>query len=288
MAASRSTRRRPRSRSQSTRKPGARAACPAAGRTRAASLHVEHADPLEALAGAARERRACLAVVGTRGRGRCAAGSSARCRPSSSARRGASHARLRAVPPVWRSFASRSPRVACRSRRRGRQIRQYGDGPAGRHVRRVGGHDRTDRRPVRARSVRFAARPCAHRRVPRGGRRIGLLRQRGHRLRRGLRADRGVGLRHGVLRRLHRREEPVGRQPVRVRGDHVGVRGAPRAPAAGPDVRDPRRARHARRLHCPRRGIDLGLLVHVPDLRAAAAVHGDPALSPPGRGPRRR
>jgi hypothetical protein len=62
----------------------------------------------------------------------------------------------------------------------------------------------------------------------------------------------------------------------------------PRAPAAGPDVRDPRRARHARRLHCPRRGIDLGLLVHVPDLRAAAAVHGDPALSPPGRGPRRR
>ena len=44
----------------------------------------------------------------------------------------------------------------------------------------------------------------------------------------------------------------------------------------------------ARRVHRPRRGVDLGLLVHVPDLRAAAAGHGDPALSPPRPGPRRR
>jgi nucleotide-binding universal stress UspA family protein len=32
-------------------------------------LHVEHGDPVEQLARVARERRACLAVTGTRGRG---------------------------------------------------------------------------------------------------------------------------------------------------------------------------------------------------------------------------
>src|SRR3712207_8933998 len=34
-----------------------------------------------------------------------------------------------------------------------------------------------------------------------------------------------------VLRRLHRREEPVGRQPLRLRDHHGHVRGARRAPA---------------------------------------------------------
>ena len=137
-------------------------------------------------------------------------------------------------------------------------------------LRRVGGDDRPDRGPVRARPVRLAAGPCARRRVPRGRDRLGVLRQRGDRLRRGVRPDRRLGFRSGVLRRLHRREEPVRRQPLRLRGDHVDVRGAPRAPAAGAHVRDPRRARHARDLHRAGRGADLGVLVHVPDLRAAA------------------
>ena len=50
----------------------------------------------------------------------------------------------------------------------------------------------------------------------------------------------GWELRRPVLRRLRRREEPVGRQPVRVRGHHEHVRGAGRAPAEGADDRHPR------------------------------------------------
>ena len=120
-------------------------------------------------------------------------------------------------------------------------------------VRRLGGDDRPDRGPVRDRPVRVAAGPCAHGRVPRGRDRVGVLRQRRARVRCRVRADRGLGLRRAVLRRLHRREEPVGRQPVRVRGDHVHVRGARRAPAARPDLRDPGRAGHAGDLHRARR-----------------------------------
>ena len=42
-----------------------------------------------------------------------------------------------------------------------------------------------------------------------------------------------LGLRRAVLRRLHRREEPVGRQPVRVRGDHVRRSRCPPSTSSG-------------------------------------------------------
>jgi tellurite resistance protein TerC len=47
----------------------------------------------------------------------------------------------------------------------------------------------------------------------------------------------------------------------------------------------PRRARHARRLHRARRRADLGVLVHVPDLRPAADRHRRPALPASRRRP---
>ena len=39
-------------------------------------------------------------------------------------------------------------------------------------------------------------------------------------------------------------------------------------------------------VHRARRGADLGVLIHVPDLRTAARRHGGPAVPPPRRGPR--
>ena len=61
-----------------------------------------------------------------------------------------------------------------------------------------------------------------------------------------------------------------------------------RAPAAGADVRHPARAGHAGDLHRARRRAAVAVLVHVPGLRAAADLHGGPAVPPPRRGPRRR
>ncbi|MCO5561381.1 hypothetical protein L7F22_015002 [Adiantum nelumboides] len=46
-----------------------------------------------------------------------------------------------------------------------------------------------------------------------------------------VRDDPRLGFRHPVLHGLHRREEPLGRQPVRLRRDHDDVRGAGGAPA---------------------------------------------------------
>ena len=68
-----------------------------------------------------------------------------------------------------------------------------------------------------------------------------------------VRDDRRLGVRRRVLRGLHRREEPVGRQPVRVRDHHEHVRGARRAPAEGPDHRDRAGADPAGDLHPARR-----------------------------------
>ena len=95
-------------------------------------------------------------------------------------------------------------------------------------------------------------------------------------------------VRHRVPRRLHRREEPLGRQPVRLRDHHDDVRGARGAPAQGPDVRDRARADHARDLHRARCHAAVAVLVHVPDLRAAADLHGGAAVPAPGRRPGHR
>ena len=51
---------------------------------------------------------------------------------------------------------------------------------------------------------------------------VGLLRRPPRSPRRRVRSYRGLGVRRAVLRRLRRREEPVRRQPLRVRRDHVG------------------------------------------------------------------
>ena len=104
----------------------------------------------------------------------------------------------------------------------------------------------------------------------------------------GFGADRRLGPRHPVLRRLPGREEPVGRQPVRVRDHHQRLRSSRRAAAQGAHDRDRHRARAARGVHRARRRAAGHLLVHVPDLRPDARRDRRPALPPPQRGPRRR
>ena len=92
-------------------------------------------------------------------------------------------------------------------------------------------------------------------------------------------------LRHPVLRRLHRREEPVGRQPVRLRDHHDHVRGARAAPAQGADLRHHHRADPAGDLHRAGRRAAGAVRGDVPAVRHAADLHGDPAVPAPRPGP---
>ena len=98
----------------------------------------------------------------------------------------------------------------------------------------------------------------------------------------------GLGYRRAVLRGLRGREEPVRRQPVRLRPDHELVRRPCRSAAEGPDDRDRHRAGRPCGVHRDRRGAAVGLLVHVPDLRRGAAGDRGAALPPPSRGADRR
>ena len=147
----------------------------------------------------------------------------------------------------------------------------------------MAGHARGHNRPADVRSRPRRA-PAARSRIPRGARLVGVLRGGRTAVRRRVRNHRRMGPRRAVLRRLHRREEPVRRQPVRVHDHHEHVRGPGRTTGACADDRDRRRARAAGPVHRRRRGAARRLLVHVPDLRSRAAAHRDPVISPPRRG----
>ena len=89
-------------------------------------------------------------------------------------------------------------------------------------------------------------------------------------------------VRGGVLRRLHHRVQPLGRQPVRLRDHHDDVRGAGDLPAQGAAVRDSRRARAARSVHRGRGGGDRAVRVGFLPLRGVPALHGVAAGVPAG------
>ncbi|EFE72072.1 LOW QUALITY PROTEIN: integral membrane protein, partial [Streptomyces viridosporus ATCC 14672] len=89
----------------------------------------------------------------------------------------------------------------------------------------------------------------ASRRLPGGRRLIRVLRRGRCRLRRVVHERLRGRLRHRVLRRLSGGEEPLGRQPVRVRHHHDDVHRAGGAPAEGALLRHRARARYACRLH---------------------------------------
>ncbi len=152
----------------------------------------------------------------------------------------------------------------------------------------MGRHDRADRRVAGRRPAAGGAAPAPCR-VQRGDRMVGVLhRASPSRSACGSPWPTAADFGTAVLRGLHRREEPVGRQPLRLRDHHGDVRGARGASAQGADVRHHPGADHARDLHRARRGAAVAVLVHVPDLRAAADLHRRPAVPAPRRGPRRR
>ena len=78
-----------------------------------------------------------------------------------------------------------------------------------------------------------------------------------------------------VLRGLHRRAQPVDRQPVRVRDHHEHVRGPRGTAAASADDRHRRRAGASGGVHRARSGAARRLLVHLPRVRRG--------VSPPPR-----
>ena len=95
----------------------------------------------------------------------------------------------------------------------------------------------------------------------------------------------GWGRRHRVLRRVHHREEPLGRQPLRLPHHHDEVRGAAGVPAEGAAGRRRHRADPADGVHPGRRRRDRAVLLGVLHLRRVPRVHGGQAGP---RAPRRR
>src|SRR3954447_1659969 len=158
--------------------------------------------------------------------------------------------------------------------------------PHGRPFLGVGPHRRPDPRDARVRSRR--PRPHPPRTDPARGRAVvGRLRRHRRRLRAAGPLVRRGRVRRGVLRRLRHREEPLGRQPLRLRADHVQLRRPPAAAAEGAALRHHLRAGPAHGVHLRRgrrhRAVQLGLL----PLRRLPGLDGDrpgPRRPPGGRG----
>jgi hypothetical protein len=137
----------------------------------------------------------------------------------------------------------------------------------------VGPHRRRDPGDARRRPRR----PCPHPARPvaaGGGDLVGGVRRHRRRLRAARAVVRRARVRRGILRRLRHREEPLGRQPVRLRADHGQLRRPAGAAAEGAAVRHHVRPRPAHRLHPGRRGGDRELQLGLLRLRRVPRLDG--------------